>query len=97
MPPHQCYTPLLAFKSTIVLLHILFTHKDHASFQLSRDAGYGLSSAIFSQDVKHALALSRKREPDICHINGPTVADEAQMPFGGVKSSGFFRPFGSRL
>jgi NAD-dependent aldehyde dehydrogenases len=25
----------------------------------------------------------------ICHINGPTVSDEPQMPFGGVKASGF--------
>ncbi|RMX06130.1 aldehyde dehydrogenase family protein [Allofranklinella schreckenbergeri] len=31
----------------------------------------------------------------ICHINGPTVHDEAQMPFGGVKESGFGR-FGGR-
>ena len=34
MRPRQCYTPLLAFKFTIVLLHSLFTNEDHASFQL---------------------------------------------------------------
>jgi acyl-CoA reductase-like NAD-dependent aldehyde dehydrogenase len=27
----------------------------------------------------------------MCHINGPTVHDEAQMPFGGVKGSGYGR------
>jgi acyl-CoA reductase-like NAD-dependent aldehyde dehydrogenase len=27
----------------------------------------------------------------MCHINGPTVHDEAQMPFGGVKASGYGR------
>jgi benzaldehyde dehydrogenase (NAD) len=27
----------------------------------------------------------------ICHINGPTVHDEAQMPFGGCKASGYGR------
>ena len=31
----------------------------------------------------------------ICHINGPTVHDEAQMPFGGVKGSGYGR-FGGK-
>jgi acyl-CoA reductase-like NAD-dependent aldehyde dehydrogenase len=27
----------------------------------------------------------------MCHINGPTVHDEAQMPFGGTKASGYGR------
>jgi len=31
----------------------------------------------------------------ICHINGPTVADKAQMPFGGMKASGYGR-FGGK-
>jgi acyl-CoA reductase-like NAD-dependent aldehyde dehydrogenase len=31
----------------------------------------------------------------MCHINGPTVHDEAQMPFGGVKASGYGR-FGGK-
>lgn len=45
--------------------------------------------------MKRALALSRKLETGICHINGPTVADEAQVPFGGVKSSDYGR-FGGK-
>ncbi len=35
--------------------------------------------------------VARRIESGICHINGPTVHDEAQMPFGGVKSSGYGR------
>jgi len=65
------------------------------AIRVANDTEYGLSSAIFSQDVKRALALSKKLETGICHINGPTVADEAQMPFGGVKSSGYGR-FGGK-
>ena len=37
----------------------------------------------------------RRIETGICHINGPTVHDEAQMPFGGVKNSGYGR-FGGK-
>jgi vanillin dehydrogenase len=56
---------------------------------------YGLSAAVFSRDVPRALALARRIESGICHINGPTVHDEAQMPFGGVKASGYGR-FGGK-
>ncbi len=63
--------------------------------RVANDTEYGLSSAVFGQDIKRALAVSKRLETGICHINGPTVADEAQMPFGGVKSSGYGR-FGSK-
>jgi len=54
-----------------------------------------LSAAVFGQDLRRALAVARRIESGICHINGPTVADEPQMPFGGVKASGYGR-FGGR-
>ncbi|MCX5496059.1 aldehyde dehydrogenase [Kaistia dalseonensis] len=63
--------------------------------RVANDTEYGLSSAVFGQDIKRALAVSKRLETGICHINGPTVADEAQMPFGGVKSSGYGR-FGGK-
>ncbi|MQT15143.1 aldehyde dehydrogenase [Segnochrobactrum spirostomi] len=63
--------------------------------RVANDTEYGLSSAIFSRDVTKALALSKRIQTGICHINGPTVADEPQMPFGGVKASGYGR-FGGR-
>ncbi|MDR3380429.1 aldehyde dehydrogenase [Cupriavidus basilensis] len=55
----------------------------------ANDNEYGLSSAVFSRDVARAMNVARRIQSGICHINGPTVHDEAQMPFGGVKSSGF--------
>ncbi|MNE89465.1 Vanillin dehydrogenase [compost metagenome] len=54
-----------------------------------------MSSAVFSQDIVQALAVAKQIESGICHINGATVHDEAQMPFGGVKQSGYGR-FGSK-
>jgi acyl-CoA reductase-like NAD-dependent aldehyde dehydrogenase len=66
-----------------------------AAVRVANDTEYGLSAAVFGQDVRRALAVARRIESGICHINGPTVADEPQMPFGGVKASGYGR-FGGR-
>ncbi|ADZ71544.1 aldehyde dehydrogenase [Polymorphum gilvum] len=63
--------------------------------RIANDTEYGLSAAVFGRDVTRALAVARRIESGICHINGPTVHDEAQMPFGGVKDSGYGR-FGGK-
>lgn len=68
---------------------------DEELLRLANDSEFGLSAAIFSRDVSRALLLARRVESGICHINGPTVHDEAQMPFGGVKASGY-GSFGSK-
>jgi acyl-CoA reductase-like NAD-dependent aldehyde dehydrogenase len=68
---------------------------DEEAIRVANDTEYGLSSAIFSSNVQRALAVAARLESGICHINGPTVNDEAQMPFGGVKGSGYGR-FGGK-
>ena len=68
---------------------------DEELLRLANDSEFGLSAAIFSRDVSRALVLAQRVESGICHINGPTVHDEAQMPFGGVKASGY-GSFGSK-
>lgn len=65
------------------------------AIQIANDTEYGLSSSVYTQDVKKGLAVAARIESGICHINGPTVGDEPQMPFGGVKASGFGR-FGGK-
>jgi acyl-CoA reductase-like NAD-dependent aldehyde dehydrogenase len=59
--------------------------------RVANDTEYGLSSAVFSEDVDAALAVARRLETGMCHINDTTVHDEPQMPFGGVKDSGWGR------
>lgn len=66
-----------------------------AAVACANDTEYGLSSAVFSQDITRARQVANRLNAGICHINGPTVSDEPQMPFGGVKASGFGR-FGGR-
>ena len=68
---------------------------DDEAVRIANDTPYGLSAAVFSRDVTRAFAVARRIDTGICHINGPTVHDEAQMPFGGVKDSGYGR-FGGK-
>ncbi len=63
--------------------------------ELANDTEYGLSAAVFTRDTARGLRVARQIKSGICHVNGPTVHDEAQMPFGGVKASGYGR-FGGK-
>ncbi len=58
---------------------------------IANDTSYGLSAAVFSRDVGRALAVARRIESGICHINAPTVSDRPDVPFGGVRDSGYGR------
>ncbi len=66
-----------------------------AAVACANDNAYGLSAAVFGRDAARALSVAQRIQSGICHVNGPTVHDEAQMPFGGVKDSGWGR-FGGR-
>ena len=66
-----------------------------AAIACANDNEYGLSAAVFGRDIARAWEVAKRIESGICHVNGPTVHDEAQMPFGGVKASGLGR-FGGK-
>jgi vanillin dehydrogenase len=59
--------------------------------EVANDSDYGLAAAVFSRDLDAAMDIARRIESGICHINSSTVHDEPQMPFGGVKGSGWGR------
>jgi vanillin dehydrogenase len=63
--------------------------------RVANDTDYGLAAAVFSENVPAALELAQRIQSGICHVNDTTVHDEPQMPFGGVKASGWGR-FGGR-
>jgi len=70
--------------------------KDEAdAIRLANDTEYGLSASVFTKDIARGLGVARQIKSGICHVNGPTVHDEAQMPFGGTKASGYGR-FGGK-
>ncbi len=68
---------------------------EEAAIACANDNAFGLSSAVFTADLARGWRVAQRIESGICHINGATVHDEAQMPFGGVKNSGWGR-FGGR-
>ena len=49
---------------------------------------YGLSSAVYTQNVNRAFQAMRDIEAGITYINGPTIGAEVHLPFGGVKATG---------
>ena len=65
------------------------------AIRIANDTPFGLSSSVFTADAARGVRVASQIESGMCHVNGPTVHDEANMPFGGVKDSGYGR-FGGR-
>ncbi|HAT1619693.1 TPA: aldehyde dehydrogenase [Raoultella planticola] len=74
---------------------IIRVQDEQEALTVANESEYGLSSAVYSRDTARAWNVAQRLQTGICHINGPTVHDEAQMPFGGCKASGYGR-FGGR-
>jgi acyl-CoA reductase-like NAD-dependent aldehyde dehydrogenase len=65
-----------------------------AAVESANDSEYGLAAAVFTENASTGIQVAQRIRSGICHINGSTVHDEPQMPFGGVGASGWGR-FGS--
>jgi acyl-CoA reductase-like NAD-dependent aldehyde dehydrogenase len=74
---------------------VIHARDEAHAIELANDSEYGLSAAVFTRDTARGLRVARQIKSGICHVNGPTVHDEAQMPFGGVGASGYGR-FGGK-
>jgi acyl-CoA reductase-like NAD-dependent aldehyde dehydrogenase len=57
----------------------------------ANESRFGLTAGIISADVYRGLDLAQQLSAGIVHVNDQTVNDEPQMPFGGVKDSGWGR------
>jgi acyl-CoA reductase-like NAD-dependent aldehyde dehydrogenase len=60
----------------------------------ANSTAYGLASGVITNDADKGLELAQRIQAGIVHVNDQPVGDEPQMPFGGVKDSGWGR-FGS--
>ena len=83
---HETFGPVVAIEVV-----------DSAEEAIARanSTSYGLSAGIITADTDRGFALAQQIESGIVHVNEQSVGDEPQMPFGGVKDSGWGR-FGGR-
>jgi alpha-ketoglutaric semialdehyde dehydrogenase len=49
---------------------------------------FGLTASLYTRDANLAMKFVERAEVGMVHINNPTVGGEAQLPFGGIKSTG---------
>lgn len=77
-----------SFGPTVALYTV---DSDEEAVKLANDTDYGLSAAVFTEDLRRGLRIARQIETGAVHINNMTVHDESLLPHGGAKKSGFGR------
>jgi acyl-CoA reductase-like NAD-dependent aldehyde dehydrogenase len=77
-----------SFGPTVSLLEI---ESEEEALRIANDTEYGLTSAVFTEDLRRGLRFAREIETGAVHNNGMTIHDESALPHGGAKSSGYGR------
>jgi acyl-CoA reductase-like NAD-dependent aldehyde dehydrogenase len=101
-PQPPCYPPTvltdvppdaeIAFEETFGPVAILEVVEDRDdAVERANASRFGLTAGILTGDTYAALDLARRLDVGIVHINDQPVNDEPQMPFGGLKDSGWGR------
>ena len=70
------------------VLSVIKVRSYEEAVRVANDVEYGLSSAIYTQDVNRAFRAVSDLEAGITYINAPTIGAEVQLPFGGIKNTG---------
>jgi acyl-CoA reductase-like NAD-dependent aldehyde dehydrogenase len=70
---------------------IVIVNDADEALRVANNSSYGLSSGILTHDFNRALDMAMRLETGMVHIGDQTVNDEPQVPFGGVKGSGYGR------
>lgn len=77
-----------SFGPTVSLFEI---ETEEEALRIANDTEYGLTSAVFTEDLRRGLRFAREIETGAVHINSMTIHDESALPHGGAKSSGYGR------
>ncbi len=70
------------------VLSVLTCGSLEEGIRIANDVEYGLSSSIYTRDIKAAFRAIEDLETGIVYVNAPTIGAEAHLPFGGWKSTG---------
>lgn len=88
-------TPFSCEETFGPVVSVIEVKDEEEAVAVANDTPYGLSASVFTRDFAKGLAIAERIESGIFHINDQTVHDEPQVPFGGMKDSGWGR-FGGR-
>ncbi|EEY21271.1 salicylaldehyde dehydrogenase [Verticillium alfalfae VaMs.102] len=77
-----------SFGPTVSLYEV---ETEEEALRIANDTEYGLSSAVFTEDLRRGLRFAKNIETGAVHINSMTVHDEPALPHGGAKASGYGR------
>jgi len=88
-------TPFSCEETFGPVLSIVEVKNEEEAIATANDTSYGLSASVFTSDFNKGLAVAERIESGVIHINDQTVHDEPQVPFGGMKDSGWGR-FGGK-
>lgn len=70
---------------------LIASESNEQAVAMANDTEYGLTAAVFTRDIAKGLSIARQIRAGAVHINSMTVHDEAVLPHGGVKDSGWGR------
>ena len=77
-----------SFGPSVSLIEV---ESDEDAIRIANDTEYGLTCAVFTNDLRRGFNIAKQIETGAVHINGMTVHDETALPHGGAKNSGFGR------
>ncbi|KAI0882162.1 aldehyde dehydrogenase [Annulohypoxylon maeteangense] len=77
-----------SFGPSVSLIEV---ESEEEALRVANDTEYGLTSAVFTENLRVGLRFARGIESGAVHINNMTIHDEMTLPHGGVKASGYGR------
>ena len=76
------------------VISILSAKDLNEAIDIANSVEYGLSSAIYTANLKNVFVAIKKLQAGLTYVNSPTIGAECHLPFGGVKYSGYGRELG---
>ena len=70
------------------VVSVIKTKNMEDAIKIVNNVKYGLSSAIYTQDINNSAIAERDLDTGLVYINASTIGAEIQLPFGGTKKSG---------